>query len=223
MLLSNVCVIWEWGSQKYDWSIYKQQHVSYDAVADKNSITQKSSPTSISEPSQLAPNNYLSSTTAVELPQDNSALTQAFSQELGESLIGKGLCWCESKFRSALSCRCSNKSWRIAFNVVQVLRASHIYRWPFCPIVHIHILHVTHGRTALANIKKTIPAERDLFWNSSQKPLYFWGSLLNQRVGLRDKMKLLTVNSPENRKPKKPRQQAGHSVMGRLVMFRHIQ
>jgi hypothetical protein len=58
------------------------------AVSDENSITQESSPTSISEPSQPVPNQNSSSTTAGELPQDNPALTQAFSRALEESLPG---------------------------------------------------------------------------------------------------------------------------------------
>jgi hypothetical protein len=58
------------------------------AVSDENSITQESSPTSISEPSQPVSNQNSSSTTAGELPQDNPALTQAFSRTLEESLPG---------------------------------------------------------------------------------------------------------------------------------------
>jgi hypothetical protein len=51
------------------------------AVSDENSIAQESSPTSISEPSQpVSSQNSSSSTTAGELPQDNPALTQAFSR-----------------------------------------------------------------------------------------------------------------------------------------------
>lgn len=58
------------------------------AVSDENSIAQESSPTSISEPSQPVSSQNSSSTTAGELPQDNPALTQAFSRALEESLPG---------------------------------------------------------------------------------------------------------------------------------------
>ena len=80
LVLSVVRISWEQDSRE----------LSKESMARRSTNNSMSAmmATSISEPSQPVSSQNLSSTTAGELPQDNPALTQAFSRALEESLPG---------------------------------------------------------------------------------------------------------------------------------------